>query len=71
MYDKVYLKCRLKRIATEIDRLRKKATTQHLGAQDSLNLRNLTDEQTKFSKLMKQEVYRERAEKRDGKAKIK
>jgi hypothetical protein len=68
MYDKVYLKCRLKRIAVEIDRLRKKATAQHLGGLDSLNLRKLTDEQTKFSKLLKQEVFKERAEKRDGKA---
>jgi hypothetical protein len=64
----VYLKSKLKRIAAEIDRLRKKATVQHLGGQQSANLRKLTDDQTKFSKLLKQEVFKERAEKIDGKA---
>ena len=71
MYDKVYLKCRLKRLATEIDALRKKATTQHLGGQGSANLRKLTEDQTKFAKRLKQEVLKERAEKRDGKTPIK
>jgi hypothetical protein len=66
MYDKAYLKCRLKRIIAEVDRLRKKATTQHLGGQESANLRKLTEDQTKFAKRLKQESYKERAGKSSG-----
>lgn len=69
MYDKVYLKGRLKRISAAIDVLQKKASKQHLGGQESANLRELIEDQDKFARRLKQETLKERAELRDGKTK--
>lgn len=59
----IYMKCKVKNLAKQIDVLRKKASAEHLGLQDDINLKRAIAEQTKFTKRLKQEKY-------NGKTKI-
>jgi len=68
MSDKVYLtRCKVKRLVREIEALRRKSSNQHLGGQQEANLKKLIQDHGSAARRLKQEVYKERAEKRDGK----
>jgi hypothetical protein len=68
MSEKVYLmRCKVKRLGKQVENLLKKASKQHLGGQEDANLKKLIQDHGNAARRLKQEVLKERTEKRDGK----
>jgi hypothetical protein len=57
----------VKRLSRQVETLLKKASKQHLGGQEDANLKRLIEDHGTAVRRLKQESYKERTVKRDGK----